>query len=200
MLGLQALPPLPESSRELSPELSSGISSAEVRFRDYRLLPCARILLKGRTPVAIGSRAFDILHILASSRGCIVDKREIVDHVWPTTTVEESNLRFQVAQLRKALTPNQDIIKTIPGRGYLLALESAGGHPDAAAGERGTRVERLHGAEKAPMVHVVGAPEGAPSDPWCELCPEAQVALQALANSFRDGTGSVVILLVRPAH
>jgi DNA-binding winged helix-turn-helix (wHTH) protein len=54
--------------------------------------------------------------------------------VWPTTIVEESNLRFQVAQLRKALAHDQDLIKTIPGRGYLFALEA-----DAATPARDVR-------------------------------------------------------------
>jgi DNA-binding winged helix-turn-helix (wHTH) protein len=57
------------------------------------------------------------------SRGKIVSKDEIVRHVWPTTCVEESNLRFQMASLRKVLGTYRDSIKTIPGRGYLLASD-----------------------------------------------------------------------------
>jgi DNA-binding winged helix-turn-helix (wHTH) protein len=57
------------------------------------------------------------------SRGKIVSKDEIVRHVWPTTCVEESNLRFQMASLRKVLGAYRDSIKTIPGRGYLLASD-----------------------------------------------------------------------------
>lgn len=96
----------------------------ELGFRNYRLLPGARLLLRNGYPVQIGSRAFDILHILARARGTIVGKNEIVEAAWPTTIVEESNLRFQVAQLRKALGKDQDLVKTIPGRGYLLCAES----------------------------------------------------------------------------
>ena len=58
---------------------------------------------------------------LLRARGQLVDKTEIVRSVWPSTTVDESNIRFQVASLRKALGPEGDLIKTIPGRGYLLA-------------------------------------------------------------------------------
>jgi DNA-binding response OmpR family regulator len=70
--------------------------------------------------VELGSRAFDLLLCLLRSRGKVVSKNDIVAEVWPTTFVEESNLRFQMATLRKALGADGDIIKTIPGRGYLL--------------------------------------------------------------------------------
>jgi DNA-binding winged helix-turn-helix (wHTH) protein len=102
--------------------------SREFSFGPFRLLPGSRTLLHSGRPVECGSRAFDLLHILLLSRGNLVTKDDIVRHVWPTTCVEESNLRFQMASLRKVLGPYRDLIKTIPGRGYLLAsdpLESA---------------------------------------------------------------------------
>jgi DNA-binding winged helix-turn-helix (wHTH) protein len=92
-------------------------------FRQYQLVPGARMLLLDGKPVKLGSRAFDLLHVLLNSRGRLVSKDEIVRHVWPDTTVEESNLRFQMGCLRKALGSDRDLIKTIPGRGYILATE-----------------------------------------------------------------------------
>jgi DNA-binding winged helix-turn-helix (wHTH) protein len=80
-------------------------------------------LLHEEQPVECGSRAFDLLHVLLLSRGKVVSKDDIVRHVWPTTCVEESNLRFQMASLRKVLGTYRDLIKTIPGRGYLLASD-----------------------------------------------------------------------------
>jgi DNA-binding response OmpR family regulator len=98
----------------------------EFRFRSFRLLPRSRTLLRGAEPVDCGSRAFDLLHVLLLSRGKVVPKEEIVRHVWPTTIVDESNLRFQMAALRRVLGPDKDLIKTIPGRGYLFATEYSG--------------------------------------------------------------------------
>lgn len=98
-------------------------AEAEIRFRGFRLLPAARVLLRDGTPLEVGSRAFDLLHVLARARGSLVSKDEILRQVWPTTLVEESNLRFQVAVLRKALGRDRDIIKTVPGRGYHFAAE-----------------------------------------------------------------------------
>ncbi len=99
-------------------------SPAEIRFRGFVLIPGERLLLRDGRPVELGSRAFDLLRLLACSRGSIVSKEEIFDHVWPTTTVEESNLRLQVAALRKMLGRDRDLIKTVPGRGYLFISET----------------------------------------------------------------------------
>ena len=102
-------------------------AEAQIRFRGCRLLPASRILLRDEVPVELGSRAFDLLHVLAKARGSMVSKDELLRQVWPTTIVEESNLRFQVAMLRKALGPDRDLIKTVPGRSYHFAVESLGG-------------------------------------------------------------------------
>jgi DNA-binding winged helix-turn-helix (wHTH) protein len=95
----------------------------EFRFGPFRLLPQSRTLLRSEEAVDCGSRAFDLLHVLLLSRGKVVSKEDMIRHVWPTTCVEESNLRFQMASLRKALGSYRDAIKTVPGRGYLLASE-----------------------------------------------------------------------------
>ena len=43
-------------------------------------------------PVAIGSRAFDVLRVLITARGELVSKDEIMAAVWPGTVVEDNNL------------------------------------------------------------------------------------------------------------
>jgi DNA-binding winged helix-turn-helix (wHTH) protein len=97
--------------------------ASEFRFGRFRMLPLSRALLCEGRPVACGSRAFDLLHVLLLSRGTVVTKEAIVKHVWPNTLVEESNLRFQMGSLRRVLGPDRDLIKTVPGRGYLMAVE-----------------------------------------------------------------------------
>jgi DNA-binding winged helix-turn-helix (wHTH) protein len=97
-----------------------------MRFGEFRVLPAARTLTLRERPVPLGSRAFDLLVVLLRSRGRLVTKQEIVSDVWPSTFVDESNLRFQMAVLRKALGAERERIKTIPGRGYLFAAEDSG--------------------------------------------------------------------------
>jgi DNA-binding winged helix-turn-helix (wHTH) protein len=96
---------------------------SEIRFRSYRLLPGARILLRGSTRVELGGRAFDLLAALVERRGQVVSKEELLQRVWPNTFVEQSNLRFQMALLRRALGADGELIRTVPRRGYIFAEE-----------------------------------------------------------------------------
>src|SRR5947209_1817974 len=91
-------------------------AAADLRFRNFQVLPGERLLVRDGLPIDLGSRAFDLLLILLQSRGTVVSKNEIVQHVWPSTLVDESNLRFQMACLRRALGEDRDVIKTVQGR------------------------------------------------------------------------------------
>jgi DNA-binding winged helix-turn-helix (wHTH) protein len=86
-------------------------------------------------PVAIGSRALDILGVLIEREGEVVSKDEIIAAVWPGTVVEDSNLTVQISTLRRVLDrgrANGSYIQTIPGRGYRFVVEVR--HPAAEAG------------------------------------------------------------------
>ena len=109
----------------------------DAQFGRFHVAPGSRSLLRDGRPIAIGGRAFDLLVLLLRSRGALVSKAEIVNHVWPSTLVDESNLRFQMMSLRKALGEDRGLIKTIPGRGYLLAQELVALDEDPAALEDG---------------------------------------------------------------
>jgi DNA-binding response OmpR family regulator len=101
------------------------------RFRRFLVVPRARQMLGDGRPVEIGSRAFDLLVLLLKERGSLVTKEAIMSYVWPATVVEEVNLRVQMAALRAALGEDRDVIKTIPGRGYVFAIDSDDGVPVA---------------------------------------------------------------------
>lgn len=117
-----------------------------LRFRSFRVYPGDRVLLRDGEPIDIGGRAFDLLLVLLRSRGTVVGKDEINEQVWPSTIVDESNLRFQMACLRRVLGADRDVIKTVQGRGYLFVAEDSADAP--------LRLEPLHiltaGAEKIP--------------------------------------------------
>ena len=92
-----------------------------ISFGSFRLLPSQRLLLEGDQPVRLGSRALDILAVLAENAGRVVPKEELIASVWPKVFVEESNLKIQVSALRRALGDGQGgnrYIVTVPGRGY----------------------------------------------------------------------------------
>ena len=74
-----------------------------------------------QVPVAIGSRALDLLVLLVSRRGDLVGKDEIMTAVWPGLTVADSNLPTQIWALRRVLDRGRlqgSCIQTVAGRGY----------------------------------------------------------------------------------
>ena len=92
-----------------------------IRFGPFCVHPRSRKLFADGQPVDLGSRAFDLLIVLLEAEGALVSKDSIMQRLWPTSVVEECNLRQQMAFLRKALGSFRDAIKTIPGRGYIFA-------------------------------------------------------------------------------
>src|SRR5579862_7304880 len=54
-------------------------------------------------PIALGSRALEVLVALASRHGELVTKQTLMDIVWPGMTVEDANLTVQISALRRAL-------------------------------------------------------------------------------------------------
>jgi DNA-binding winged helix-turn-helix (wHTH) protein len=74
-----------------------------LRFSHFELLPAERVLRVRGEPVALGSRAFDLLLALAERRERLVTKQELLDISWPGLVVEENNIATQISTLRKLL-------------------------------------------------------------------------------------------------
>jgi predicted ATPase/DNA-binding winged helix-turn-helix (wHTH) protein len=90
-------------------------------FGDFILLPGARTLTRDGSPVDVGGRGLDLLIALLRRPNVIIGKRELMSHVWPDVVVDESSLRFHIANLRKALGEGLNgarYIATVTGRGY----------------------------------------------------------------------------------
>lgn len=101
------------------------------RFGSFELLPARRVLLHDDHPVAIGSRAFDLLLALVEQRGKLTTKSDLLDRVWAGRVVEEANVQVQVSGLRKLL--GADAIATIPGLGYQFTMALKSPDNDAAS-------------------------------------------------------------------
>ena len=77
------------------------------------------MLLRDGAPVALGSRAVEVLLVLVEADGALLTKGAIMDRVLPDLAVEENNLQVQVSALHRALGPQgRDWIVTVPGCGY----------------------------------------------------------------------------------
>lgn len=98
-----------------------GLAVRAFAFGDFVLRPEQQSLVQRETPVRIGGRALDILTVLVERPGELIDKRTLIVRVWPNTYVEETNLKVNMAGLRRALgddPASPRYIATVVGRGY----------------------------------------------------------------------------------
>jgi predicted ATPase/DNA-binding winged helix-turn-helix (wHTH) protein len=94
---------------------------SDYRFGMFELSARRQVLISAGAPVRVGSRALIILTVLVEAAGDLVTREKLIAAAWPTTFVDDSNLKVNVANLRRALEtvdPGQDYIATVPGRGY----------------------------------------------------------------------------------
>ena len=107
----------------LLPLRLGAMGPTEISFGRFRLDLSQRQLVRDGKPVQLGSRALDILCALASAKGEVVSKDDLMTQVWPGLVVEENNIQVHVSALRKALDEggsSQTRLLTVPGRGYRL--------------------------------------------------------------------------------
>jgi TolB-like protein len=120
----------------------------------FRLDLVRRQLLRDGAPVQLGSRAFEVLCVLAAANGNVVTKDELMTRVWPGVIVEENNLQVHVSALRKALEEGKSgetYLMTVPGRGYRL-VGLAASHP----GTDDTReTSTLAATSRGPLIAVL---------------------------------------------
>src|SRR2546425_11193789 len=90
-------------------------------FDPFRIDVTERLVLRDGSPITLPPKAFDILLALVRESGHVLEKRELIDIVWPDTFIEENNLTQYISALRKALGDDrhgQRYIETVARRGY----------------------------------------------------------------------------------
>ena len=95
-------------------------------FGEFKVDVEQKVLLRNTKPLQLAPKVFETLLILVDSNGRIVEKAELMRRLWPDTFVEDSNLTFNIQQLRKSLGDNArdpNYIETVPRRGYRFIAE-----------------------------------------------------------------------------
>ncbi|MDB5470225.1 MAG: hypothetical protein JWR84_1785 [Caulobacter sp.] len=134
-------------------EQSAAFMGQGLGFGAFALYPLQKLLLENGTPVDLGSRALDILVLLARRRGEVLSKEALIAAAWPGVFVDDVSLRVQVSALRRSLGDglgDRRFIKTVPGRGYSFVA------PVAALGEALPDAPRPASAWLAPERRIVG--------------------------------------------
>jgi DNA-binding winged helix-turn-helix (wHTH) protein/Tol biopolymer transport system component len=94
---------------------------SQSQFGPFSIDAGERLLRRDGRPIPLTPKAFDLLSALVEQPGRLMSKEELLQKVWPDTSVEESNLAYNVFALRKALgdtAENGQYIETVPKRGY----------------------------------------------------------------------------------
>lgn len=97
-------------------------------FGPFRLIPARQLLLRDGAPIHLGSRSRTILAALVERRGELVTKDELMAIAWPRLFVHESNLKVNMANLRRSLGDAQKkpvYVATVYGRGYQFVASVA---------------------------------------------------------------------------
>jgi DNA-binding response OmpR family regulator len=102
---------LPEDGR-----MDRVVSAESILFESFRLDRRGGCLFRldqggAATPVALGSRALDLLWLLVERKGELVSKDAIMKAVWPGRVVEEANLNVQISKLRHILDQNRQRVR-----------------------------------------------------------------------------------------
>ncbi|MCP3709251.1 helix-turn-helix transcriptional regulator [Paraburkholderia sp. CNPSo 3274] len=99
----------------------SAVFDSVFEFGRFTFMPARRLLLDGESRVRIGSRALELLAVLVERAGEVVTRHELMSRAWPKSVVDESNLKVQIAALRKALgetSLGERYLATVVGQGY----------------------------------------------------------------------------------
>jgi DNA-binding winged helix-turn-helix (wHTH) protein len=113
------------------------------RFGSFRVDTREQSLTRGGEAVAITPKVFETLVVFLRHAGRLLTKEELLEAVWPDTSVEDANLTVNVSTLRRLLADSdmRPCIETVARRGYRFVLPVEA-ERDAAAARAGGRSNR----------------------------------------------------------
>lgn len=98
------------------------------QWGEWRFEPTEARLMRNGEIVQLPAKTLDVLTALLRRAPRLVTKEEIFAAVWPDAAVEEGNIAFHVAALRKAIDGDgPSAIETVRGRGYRFVADVAVG-------------------------------------------------------------------------
>src|SRR6185503_9899585 len=112
-------------------------STTSYRFDDFFLDEGNRRLSRDGNPIALNSKYFDVLLLLVSRAGQLVEKQQIFEDVWDGVFVTDAALTQCIKDIRKQLGDDASsprYIKTVPKHGYVFIGNAVETDDSAAPG------------------------------------------------------------------
>jgi TolB-like protein/DNA-binding winged helix-turn-helix (wHTH) protein/Flp pilus assembly protein TadD len=102
---------------------SEDFTAATFRFDAFELDARRRTLRRSGAEIELRPLAFDALGFLVRHAGRVVTKDELIAAIWPGLVVTDDSIARCISDIRRALNDvEQRIVKTVPRRGYILAV------------------------------------------------------------------------------
>jgi predicted ATPase/DNA-binding winged helix-turn-helix (wHTH) protein len=97
-------------------------SQIRYQFGDFTLDPVRGTVRKANRLIKLRPKVYDALLYILETPGRLIGKEELIHALWPDAFVTEDSLVQCIVELRRALDDRaQEIIKTVPRRGYIFA-------------------------------------------------------------------------------
>src|SRR5215213_3278017 len=139
-------------------------------FGPYQFNLNERALKRSGETISLTPKAAEILLMLVTNAGQLVEKDELLKEIWPDTFVEEGNLSQNIFYLRKALGDDRAgprYIETVTRRGYrfiatVTVIETEQNHRSNGihvSQETGAHVNHRPVVAVLPFINVTGDPE-----------------------------------------
>lgn len=129
--------------------------------------------------IPLAPKVFDTLLYFVEHPGELLDKRTLLDAIWPSVVVEENNLNQAVSTLRRVLGEHPGehrFIVTEPGRGYRFVANVTRLDADPALAEREAPMQSSPPSRRRKLNYVLAG-----------LATAVVVAIAALWALNRDG-------------
>jgi predicted ATPase/DNA-binding winged helix-turn-helix (wHTH) protein len=113
-------------------------NALKYRFANFTLDRERASLTRSGIEIKLRPKVYDALDYLIQNRGRLVPKEELIHVLWPDAFVTDDSLVQCMVELRRALDDrSQELLKTVPRRGYMFAAQviPASTSPDASPEE-----------------------------------------------------------------
>ncbi len=131
------------------------------RFDGFTLDVDRGCLLRGAQEVKLRPKPFEALKYLVENPGRLISKAELIEQIWPDAAVTDDSLVQCLIEVRRALGDDaQQIIKTVPRRGYIFEkpVESGPGAPLTTYKEETTGVQVIIEEEETSGHEAIATP------------------------------------------
>ena len=92
------------------------------QFGQFTLDLARGTVLKGANEIKLRPKVYEALRYLVENPGRLIGKQELIQAVWPDSFVTDDSLVQCTVELRRALGDSgQELLKTVPRRGYVFA-------------------------------------------------------------------------------